>query len=644
MSNPDCMDDMKASAQETAMAEIIAENGRRNQLLVAAERYNPVTGEGCCGQRCLVRESPFNDGEARVPKSMLADKDFDSVTSVGDWVKLRCRHDFEYWAYKCVRIRDKISGKMIPFRLNSPQRKITAILEADRLACRPLRLIILKARQWGGSTLVQMYMAWIQTCLRRNWHSVICAHLKDSSANIRGMYDNMLRRYPKEYWQGDEPPRFRPFENTSNTRIISGRDCRVTIGTSMSPESVRGADIAMAHLSEVAFWKDTAHYSAESVVRSIGGTVALIPLSLLVMESTANGYGNFFHDEWLRAKAGKSDKHPVFIPWYEISIYSLPVDNYEQLWESLDDYERRLWTMGITLEKIKWYHEKRREYPDITMMHAEYPTDETEAFVSTSSNVFSTDNVNEMSGDCTPGMRGDIVGNAPTGGAALENVRFVLSDKGELELWRLPEADSRSDRYMVVVDVGGRSDRSDFSVVSVFDRLPSLYPDRSLEVVAQWRGHTDKDLLLWKAAAIASFYNNALLVIESNSLETSEVAPIEIIVDFYKNIYRRVDCSKASRSVSAHFGFHTNRDTKPKVIATLIAAVREHSYTERSAIACKELSTYTHNNGKFEAGKGNHDDVLMTRAIALFVNTNMPPVMPDAQSDNLSNDSSLFYL
>lgn len=210
---------------------IIAENDRRNRELASASLYDPVSGLGCCGPRVKVPANSINDGEAMIPESMVADNEYDLLANRVDWVKLRCRHDFEYWAFTCVRIRHKITGKEVPFRLNAPQRRVLSLLETDRRAERPIRMILLKARQWGGSTLVQMYMAWIQTCLRRKWHSLVCAHVKDTSASIRGMYTNMLAAYPAPYWMGDEPPRFRPFERSVNIREIAGRDCRVTIGS-----------------------------------------------------------------------------------------------------------------------------------------------------------------------------------------------------------------------------------------------------------------------------------------------------------------------------------------------------------------------------------------------------------------------------
>src|SRR5690606_34726975 len=85
---------------------------------------------------------------------------------------LRLTHDFEFWASTTVRIKPKEGGDFIPFILNKPQRKLLAKLESQRLADKPIRQIILKARQWGGSTLVQIYMAWIQLRHKTNWNSL----------------------------------------------------------------------------------------------------------------------------------------------------------------------------------------------------------------------------------------------------------------------------------------------------------------------------------------------------------------------------------------------------------------------------------------------------------------------------------------
>ena len=146
------------------------------------------------------------------------------------WVKVRIKYDFEFWAVLFVRIKNKTGDSDIPFRLNRPQRRLLSELEDMRTKRLPIRLILLKARQWGGSTLVQMYMAWIQLVHRKNWNSVICAHLKDTAANIKGMYSKLLENYPAWLIDADKPLKFQPYEKMGHTYVIAEAGCKVTMG------------------------------------------------------------------------------------------------------------------------------------------------------------------------------------------------------------------------------------------------------------------------------------------------------------------------------------------------------------------------------------------------------------------------------
>lgn len=296
------------------------------------------------------------------------------------------REDFAAWCKDCVMITDKESGARVPFALNAPQRRVAGILERQRREGRPIRLIMLKARQWGGSTLVQIYMAWMQLVRHTGWNSVICSHVKDASAIIRGMYSDLLRFYP-DGMKTDGKPRdwaFAPYEKSPNINYIAARDCRVAIGSSFAPNAVRGGNYQMAHLSEVAFWGDGEQDAAEQIVRSVAGSITLAPETLVVMESTADGEDNYFHTEWERAVRGESDKEAVFVPWYEIEIYRKPLDEagLRRLMTEMDDYERQLLKReGVTAEAVAWYHDKRREYTRHEQMMAEYPSTPDEAFL-----------------------------------------------------------------------------------------------------------------------------------------------------------------------------------------------------------------------------------------------------------------------
>jgi len=603
--------------KQQGIITILAENIRRRAQRDKAEaEYDPISGKGCCGQRVCVDTPVEGLDRAWVPKTMLKDASYASAqTEATAWRKLRCRHDFEYWCASCVHIKHKTKGCDVPFVLNSPQRRVTSLLEEDRRAGRPIRMIMLKARQWGGSTLVQMYMAWIQSCLCHNWHSIICAHVKDTAASIRGMYSKMLAGYPTELWDGDESPKLKPFERSINVREIAGRGCRVTIGSAENQEAVRGSDYSMAHLSETAFWPSTPHNSPTDFIRAICGSIALIPNSLIVMESTANGVGSYFHKEWLRCKEGKGDKRAVFVAWHEIEIYRLEPDDPVELAETFTPYERMLWEHGLCLDQIYWYRRKLTEYTNHSQMMAEFPTTDGEAFLNTGRGVFAAEAVERLRCGCTiTPKRGEM---SATG--------FTEDSLGRMLMWRDAAA---GESYAVSVDIGGRSASADWSVIAVMRRARGA--EGCHEIVAQWRGHTDHDLLVRHAENIARHYNRALLIIESNTLETEAEGDPNLFVlsrlaERYHNLYRREGFDSATGTRTQRVGFHTNRATKALVIAELIAAVRDGSYIERDHEACNELLTYEQAaNGSYAARCGCHDDIVITRALAIHALHAMP--------------------
>lgn len=548
------------------------------------------------------------------------------------WLMVRIRFDFEFWAVMFVKIKDKLGEKDIPFRLNRPQRRLLSELEDMRRKRVPIRVILLKARQWGGSTLVQIYMAWIQLVHRRNWNSVICAHLKDSALNIKGMYTKLLNNYPAWLLGGDKPLKFQPFEKMGNTSVIAETKCRITIGSAETPESVRGNDAVMAHLSEVAFWPSSPHKTPEALIRSVCGSVALIPLSVIVLESTANGTGNFFHKECQRAKRGESDKRFVFVPWFEIEMYRAGIDDYEEFVKSMTGYEKHLWEMGASLEAIAWYRKKRLEYAEHADMMAEYPSDDIEAFNYSGERIFDIRYVERLRRECrTPELTGEVYGTAHEGKEALCNIKFSAESGGNLKVWAMPDASQAiSGRYITVVDIGGRSDKADYSVIAVFDRYWMMYGGVP-EIAAQWRGHTDHDLLAWKAAQIAMFYNRALLVIESNTLETENTDGehteyiLETIAGCYDNLYSRPPANMIRGAGTPRWGFHMNRSTKMLLINHQIRMLREDGYIERDMLACYEHDVFERKpNGSFGAMEGHHDDILITRCIGTYICYNEP--------------------
>ncbi len=672
--------------------QILAENERR--LEANHRTFNPITGEGSVGDRVEVviedfplRRQWWPRPMLRVPlirkllrcgtlRAFLKDELHTAATSdrlklIEQIVRIRHKYDFPFWAASLVYIKAKGGGEDVLFRLTRPQRKFVEMLESMRLAGKPIRIVLLKARQWGGSTTSQLYMAWLQLVHRVGLNSLIIAHQGSGSDEIKDMFDRMIHAYPAAYlhqlgdaYHEDEAKTVGVGKSGQIQRIIS-RNCKIKIGTAERPDSCRGGDYNLVHLSEVGIWKTTDGKSPEKIVRSACSGVLLRPYTMIVLESTANGTGNYFQREYDAAKRGVSQSQALFISWFDIDQYAQEFDtpaaraefagalyanrhndNVFTTREECGRYLWWLWEKGATLEAIHWYILERAKYNDHGEMAAEFPTDDVEAFVHSGERVFDKYKIEDLRPGCRPPRYvGDVYADADSGKDALKGVRFREDRQGLLWVWDLPEVDvdeKVTNRYLVVVDIGGRSHKSDWSVIAVIDRLFMADGDRPM-VVAQWYGHIDMDMLAWKAMQMAAFYDDALLVIESNTLETHDQDRfvdgdnsqfiLAQIRDVYPNLYARRQKEEDIRNgKELKYGFHTNVSTKPMVIATIVKAIREHSYVERDERCLDEYNFYERKkNGAYGAIAGKHDDLLMTRAIGLhicFFEMDVPKIIP----------------
>lgn len=659
--------------------EILKENERRKSIINAT--FNPISGEGSIGERFeyVIHDFPIRKQylpvemkkiplvkqllkagtlDAFLKKLGTTDEDYhsDRQKVIRQFVRLRIRYDFAFWAAFYVYIKNKYGGEDVLFRLSYPQRKFVARLEELRKAGKPIRLVLLKARQWGGSTTSQLYMAWLQLVHKVGLNSLIIAHQGAGSDEIKDMFDRMIANYPIEmlYKIGESysenEPKLVGVGKSGSIHRVPQRNCKIKIGTAERPDSCRGGDYSLVHLSEVGLWKATEGKKPEDIVRSACGGVLLRPYTMIVYESTANGTGNFFQEEYDAAKEGKSQFQAIFVSWFDIEFNSLPLDDERAFAESLylnkdnldvnsareepGKYLWWLWEKGATLEAINWYIEERKKYNDHGGIASECPSDDVEAFVHSGAKVFDKYKVEDLKKSCRPPKEiGDIAGKDRKGKDALKDIRFIANQQGQLWIWSHPETDPEEkvkDRYLVIVDIGGRSRKADWSVILVLDRLYMIDGDKP-SVVAQWYGHIDMHVLAWKSAQIAAYYDNALLVIESNTLETHDRDRnvegdqsgyiLNQIKDVYSNLYAR---KQKEEEIIEHaplkYGFHTNVNTKPMIISNLIEIVSEGLYIERDKRCLDEYLTYEKKqNGSYGAITGKHDDLLMTRAIGLHI-------------------------
>lgn len=663
---------------DITISKILQENERRRAIVFAP--FNPITGEGSIGQRVAFTVSDYPIPTQYLPVEMMDETFVKSLSKAGsveafirdalmlpvtdeardkvleEFIRIRQKHDYPFWAAMFAYIKRKGGGTDVLFRLNRPQRKLIKRLEKMRKAGKPIRLILLKARQWGGSTAIQIYMAWLQLVHEVGLNSLIIAHQGTGSDEIKDMFDRMIKSYPVEMLHelGDayapNDPKMVGVGKSGNIFRVPQRNCKIKIGTAERPNSCRGGDYNLVHLSEVALWKETDGKKPEDIVRSACSGILLRPYTMIVYESTPNGVGNFFHKEYLAAKKGLSQFEAMFVAWFEIEQYELPFENEAEKYEFAKKlfanrrneeiksdreepgtYLWRLWEKGATLEAIHWYVSERSKYTNHGDMASEYPSDDIEAFTYSGRKVFSSEDVEQFRPACrAPRWIGEIYGSADEGEKAIEGLRFKKEADGRLFMWHDVErsdTEEVTDRYLVVVDVcKGHTKNADFADILVIDRLFMMDGEPPV-VAAEWHGHIDMDKLAWKATQVAAYYNNALLVIESNTLETNNTkGEAEYILTLIHEVYgrqlyaRKQSAEDIRQGLPKKYGYHTNPLTKKVVIYNLKVVIRERLYIEREEACLDEYLTYVETeNNVFEAMEGYHDDRLMTRAIGMQV-------------------------
>lgn len=631
-------------------------NEQRN--LERRRKYDPITGEGCdsCERKSF---SALELGwyDYQVPVDCYEEQIFKDLEECGfsirtylhrlglrytqinleevrrEIIRARCKHDFEFCAASFFYIKDKNPQNLKPilFRLNRGQRRLLKLIYEYDKAGKPVRIIICKRRQVGFSTLIQMYMAWRQLFVLRMACSLVVAHVENTARIVRGMYNRMIKMLPP--WLLGLPDgtklRLTPFEKTSKTQVIKEIGCRISVGSSEKPDNLAGDDVSMVHFSEVALFKSTPQVKPEQLIQTIQGGVSYAPNTYIFYESTARGVGNFFHTEYLRAENGESDSIAFFSPWYDKDDDVMPIDNYIKFIESMTDYERWMFEQGATLEGINWYRHASKGQRDKWRWKSEQPTTDVEAFQSTGRRLYPQDDVMRLRRGCRdPKFIGEIYGKKTFGTDALKEIKIKEEFGGYFKVWFEPDKSPErkcNDRYVVIVDIGGTSDHSDRSVICVIDRYDMTRGGVPI-VVAEWCGHIDHYLLAWKAAQIATFYNNALLVIESNTLETEQTEGdhFEYVLDeiafYYDNLYCRVETDKIEMGFEPIWGFHTNKSTKRMVCDHQKKVLRENMYIETCKEAVDEHDWMEiKKGGAIGAIDGQHDDRHITRAIGLWI-------------------------
>lgn len=283
-------------------------------------------------------------------------------------IRQRLKDDFEFYARNCLFIRTK-DGKLEPLELNAAQQYIHQRLEEQRARTGKVRAIVLKGRQQGCSTYVEGRFYW-RTTHRKGFRTFILTHEAEATANLFDMVDRYHQNCPEFV---------RPVVGASNAKELafSALDSDYKVGTAGNKAVGRGSTIQNFHGSEVAFWPN-----ADEHVKGVMQAVPDAPDTEIILESTANGMGNYFHQQWKKAESGESEYIAVFVPWFWQPEYTKePPAGFEPTEDEVELAEQ----YGLTDGQLYW---RRIKVAELSANGAdgersfkqEYPCNAAEAF------------------------------------------------------------------------------------------------------------------------------------------------------------------------------------------------------------------------------------------------------------------------
>lgn len=554
--------------------------------------------------------------------TQLSDKQLSKILAISK--------DFYRYCKNNLKIKDKHT-RIIPFVPNKPQK----ILIDYVLRCieekRPVKAIILKARQMGLSTAVEAIIYWY-TSTNKNINSVIIGHDDSSSKNLYMMF----RRY-----YDNTNPLFKPsiryntrtdlsFERFDDTGKQVGLGSSIKTATAGNKAAGRSDTINLLHASELGEWEN-----GEELVASLMETVPDEPVmekpSMMFLESTAKGRGTYFHKEFKAAMNGENNFTPFFFPWWILDTYER-----DSTWEDLgklSEYEKFLVDLiskghdvggqHITIEpesvprKIAFYRRKAKNFAATPeKLFQEYPSTWQEAFISSGKNVFNALALQQMEEEAQPVEETEYYKISPGDTHeefTLERVPFEPNEKAKdftykapLKIWKHPEPGRE---YVIGGDVAEGLENGDYSVAEVVDTT-------SMETVARWRGHIDPDKFGEIIGALGSYYNYALVGVEVNNHGLTTIQKLRDT--YYTNLYKRDrGYDEDFEEPTSNLGWKTDVRTKRLMIDDLIRIIREGINKDRDIVFINEAFSFIRDaRGRTKAEEGEHDDTVMAKAIA----------------------------
>ena len=590
-----------------------------------------------------------------------------------DAIRERVRNDFPFWAENFAHIVDKRAEKVL-LKLKPGQLELDRQLEAQRAAGKPRRAIVLKARQLGFSTYTQAKL--IHECtLHERVDAAVVAQDTKTGDKLYRIGERIYTGLPKD---AELKPKLGRHRRSKFLHFAGDEmwqegeafpDSTYAVDTAGEYDAGRGVTPTRMHLSEIAFWPQILQ-KLTALLQGVPDT----PDSLVVYESTANGY-NAFKDIWDDAEEGRSDFVAFFWPWWKETEYALAFAS---------ETEREAFEIGdarnpyaeeepqlvdrfeLSPEQLNWRRSTiaNKCGGDIRIFHQEYPSSPEESFIATGQKVFDPYRVKQLVdrvevtdprvrtvenpgpeiGDFQVERMGTEVNRVgddievPQSALWLPRERGLVNPREPFRLW-LPDDEREGRRqYIAAVDVsGGRTETTkdtDYHAIQVIDH-------RTREQVAEYRSRIEPEQLAPLCLLVALWFNEAWLAIERTGGWGVQLLRILYLDYHYPFVYRPKRTGQSSERTELRLGWDTNQRTKPEMVGGMAGLLQEQTDGIKSRALASEIRTYTRTEkGTTEAEPGKFDDLLSAYMIAQQVARELPV----REDDDVEGGESAFVV
>lgn len=504
-----------------------------------------------------------------------------------------------------IWIRDK-RQKLVQLKFKPAQTALYEAIKKELQEGRPPRIIVLKGRQQGISTITEALM-FQDSATRPMVNTLIVAHRDDSTAALFNMnklfYDYLPAKLQpmKKASNAKELVFENPTRDPAEKRKRPGLRSRIRCITAGGKGAGRSLTQNNVHLSEFAFWPGNKMETLLGIMQSVPDDIN----TLVVIESTANGYDEF-KDLWDGAEKGENGWVPVFLPWFMEPDYRKPVEP-GVVWK---EEERKLQEQfGLDEKQLAWRRWCIRTNcgGDVNLFRQEYPCTPDEAFLLSGDAFFDNDVIMARRSVATKPLREgmfaytepEIEGGAP--------VDWMFTDRvnGFIRIYEEPKD---GHPYVLGGDTAGEGS----------DRFTAYVIDNSTGKQVAELQHTSSEIFYARQVyCLGRYYNDALIGLEINY---STYPQLKLEEWHYPNFYQRERFDTFTGQMVKAFGWATSSKTRPVALAELHTIMEENPELVVSWHTLGEMLTFVYDKDrKPQAASGQHDDLVMAAAICYSV-------------------------